>query len=130
MKTIGGVFLNLIAFIIIWLGSAVLTIVFAFHGWGESAIGEHLRLAMAWFICPGIGGYYAPKITVHFLKDLNLDSVFSSFITIITIVFFLMLLLSFIGGEVKTSILLQSSLQFSSALIGTLLSKFVLKNHS
>lgn len=133
MKTFGGVILNLIAFFGIWLLAAFIAIAVAFRGWGDSGIGEYLRLGTAWFICPGIGGFYAPKITKYFIQDLNIDSVVASFITIISIVFFLFMGFSIFtygsqfGGEVSEMV--QLVIQFSSIIVGTLMGKVAVKSN-
>ncbi|MCE7511345.1 hypothetical protein [Alloalcanivorax xenomutans] len=130
MKTIGGVLLTSVAFFAIWLLAAVLTIVIAFRGWGDSGIAEYLRLGMAWFVCPGIGGYYAPRVTSSFISGVNMDSVIASFLTIISMVFVVFMGVSIVaygsefGGGVSE--MFQLSLQFASMIIGTLMGKAAL----
>ncbi len=134
MKTFSGVILNSIAFFCIWLLAAFITIAIAFRGWGDSGLGEYLRLGTAWFICPGIGGYYAPKTTIHFIKNLNIDSVIASFITIISIIFVLFMAFSIFtygsrfGGTISEMV--QLTLQFVSMIIGTLLGKAAVKSNA
>ena len=134
MKTVGGVILNSIAFFGIWLLAAFIAIAIAFRGWGDSGVGEYLRLGTAWFICPGIGGFYAPKITAHFISDLNVDSVIASFITIISIVFVLFMGFSIFaygsqfGGTISEMV--QLALQFASMIIGTLMGKAAVKSNA
>lgn len=131
MKTIAGVVLNLVVFFAIWFFAAFITISFAFIGLGNSGVGEYLRLGVAWFICPGIGGYYAPKITSNFISDINMDSVISSFVTIIAIIFLILTGFSFFtystrfGGSVLEMV--QLVLQFASIIIGTLVGKMAVK---
>lgn len=130
MKTIGGVLLNSVAFFAIWLLAAILTIVIAFRGWGDSGIAEYLRLGMAWFVCPGIGGYYAPRVTSRFISGVNMDSVIASFLTIISMVFVVFMGFSIVayGSEFGGSVseMVQFTLQFASMVIGTLMGKAAL----
>lgn len=132
MKTVCGVILNSIVFFCIWLLAAFITIAIAFRGWEDSSLGEYLRLGTAWFICPGIGGYYAPKITIHLIKNLNIDSVIASFITIISVIFFLFMTFSIFmhgskfGGTISE--MMQLTLQFASMIIGTLIGKAAVKS--
>ncbi|MEX0730597.1 MAG: hypothetical protein WED00_08855 [Aquisalimonadaceae bacterium] len=132
MKTVGGVILISIAFLVIWLLAAFLAIAIAFRGWGDSGVGEYLRLGTAWFICPGIGGYYAPKITTSCISGLNIDSVIASFITIVSIIFVMFLGFSMFtygtqfGGSVSEMV--QLGLQFASMIVGTLMGKAAVKS--
>jgi len=130
MKTVGGVLLTSVAFLAIWLSASVLTYAIAFRGWGGSGIAEYLRLGMAWFVCPGIGGYYAPRVTSSFISGVNMDSVIASFLTIISMVFVVFMGFSIVayGSEFVGSVseILQLSLQFASMVIGTLMGKSAL----
>jgi hypothetical protein len=134
MKTLGGVALNTFAFFVIWFFSAFVSVVIAFRGFGDSSTAEYLRLGTAWFVCPAIGGYYAPKLTNSFISDLNIDSVVSSFITIISIIFFAFIAFSIhayntqFGGSISDMV--QLALQFASMVIRTLMGKSAVKSNS
>lgn len=129
MKTIGGVVLNLVVFFAIWFFAAFFTISFTFIGLGNSGVGEYLRLGVAWFICPGVGGFYAPKITTSLISDVNIDSVVSSFMTIIIIIFVFMIGFPFFvhGSIVFWTEIFQLVLQFVSIIVGTLMGKVTVK---
>ncbi|MHA2939170.1 hypothetical protein ACXJY6_12865 [Vibrio sp. RC27] len=132
MRTIGGVLLNSITFLGVWLLVSSISIFIA-SGWGDSGVGEYLRLGTSWFICPCIGGYFAPKITTYFIHDLDVDYVIASFITIISIIFVLFMIVSIFvyssqfGGTISQMV--QLTFQFLSILIGTLLGKLVVKSN-
>lgn len=131
MKTLSGVVLNTFAFFVLWYLAAFVAEAIAFRGWGDSGSAEYLRLWTAWFICPAIGGYYAPKLTNNFISDLNVDSVISSFITIISIIFITFMTFSIyrynaeFGGSISE--MFQLVLQFASMVIGTLMGKSAIK---
>lgn len=132
MKTFGAVILNSITFTIIWFGSAFLVVAIAFRGHGDSVLAEYFRLGIAWFLCPGIGGYFAPRVTMRLIKGANLDSVISSFLTTISIFYILTIGLSLLAtGTIffgrSNWQFFQLVLQFIAMLIGTLMGKASLK---
>lgn len=134
MKTIWGLLLNSISFFGIWILAAFISYAIAFRGWGDSIIGEYLRVGTTWFICPGIGGYFAPKVTTYFISELNVDSVIASFITTISITFTILIGFSifFYDSSLGSSVyeMLQFTLQFLSVIVGTLMGKMAVKESS
>ncbi|MCG9680841.1 hypothetical protein [Vibrio sp. Isolate24] len=132
MKTFIGVLINIVAFVAIWFVSAFISLALAFKGVDGLAVGEYLRLGFAWFICPGIGSYFALKVTQGFIRDLNIDAVASSFITLLTVIFIALMAFSIFsyGGRYGGSIseMVQLSMQFSAVIAGALLGKTHLKS--
>ena len=136
MKTVWAVILNSIAFFGIWFLAAIITMLIAFRGprGEDSVLSEYLRLGAIWFICPGIGGFYAPKVTTHFISEINIDSVIASFTTIISTVFVLLMGYSIFtygtqyGGTVSEMV--QLTLQFISMVVGTLMGKSAVKSNA
>ncbi|HHX8561817.1 TPA: hypothetical protein ACVO3I_004504 [Vibrio diabolicus] len=134
MKTFLGVLINIVAFIAIWFLAGFISLTFAFRGFGDTILAEYLRLGFTWFICPGIGSYFALKVTQSFIKELNLEAVVSSFITLLSVVFIMVMAFSIIsyGGRYGGSVteMVQISIQFVAMLTGTLLGKAKLKSEA
>ncbi|MDT8868279.1 hypothetical protein [Vibrio fluvialis] len=134
MKTFLGVMLNIVAFVAIWFVSAFISLALAFRGWDGSVIGEYLRLGFTWFICPGIGSYFALKVTRGFIQGLNIDAVTSSFITLLSVVFIALMAFSIISysGRNGSSIseMVQLTLQFVAIIGGALLGKIHIKSEA
>lgn len=130
MKTFLSVILNLVLFILIWVSTSALTLYVDVGGWLAPDIKEPLKVITAWYICPGIGSYLSLKITAHLIKEVNLTSLTSSFITCITIGFIALMVFSILtyrtelGGSFSEMIGL--AFQFASILAGVFISKFFL----
>ena len=127
MRLFGAVVVTFIAFVGIWMLAAFLSITIAFRGWGEGGVAEYARLAVAWFICPGVGAFFGPQVANHLVGKVNMHEVMVSFITLAMVVcggmFFLALVTFSDGAGGSIGELFQFAFQSASILVGALLAK-------